>query len=136
MSQAMTPRRALEAAVAVVCIPSLLFWGVVAYLLRGKVDYETWPLYVVLAALPLPLCVLLYLRYKREPEPPEAHSRLFHILSAVLFALLSYTYLWRVLHNGGKKAPWFPLLLALGFLILCIENSRSAAKPKPAKNNS
>jgi len=93
---------------AVVCIPSLIFWGVVVYLLRAKVDYETWPLYVVLAALPLPLCVLLYLRYKREPEPPDAHSRLFHIFSAVVFALLSSNFLWRVSRTREESLLGFP----------------------------
>jgi hypothetical protein len=62
----MTPKPAFWEAFATMCLPSLITWTILAYLLRSKLSLpyaEALPIYLVLAILPMPLAFPIYRCY-------------------------------------------------------------------------
>jgi hypothetical protein len=130
MLPTMTPKRAFWEAVATVCVPSLLFWGSFAYLLRAKVDAEAWPIYLVLVILPFPVCIPLYRRYLKGPQAQSPRSRQSYVRSAVFFAILSFCYLFPLLRHGWKRDIWL-LLTTIIYLGMFIFQVICAVRTKP-----
>lgn len=132
MLATMTLKRAFWEAVATVCVPSLLIWIFVAYLLRAKVDAEAWPIYLVLVILPFPLCIPVYRYYLKGTQFRRPRTRRSYVVSAIFFGILSFDYSLRLLLHHGSGDSWFPLLSAIGWLGLCIDQVIRAVRTKPA----
>ena len=135
----MTPRRAFWDAFATVCLPSLLVWTVLAYLLKSKLNLsysEALPIYFFLAVLPMPLFFPVYRRYLKGPSSGAKElSPQVRIVCATAFAfvaivqsmrlpvlLRSHTNLWESALHVGMVAVW---------LVLSIEYFRRAFRKPP-----
>src|SRR4051812_8686834 len=89
----MTPNRAFWEAVATVCIPILVVWGGLLYLLRTNARPDEWPLYVIFIALPLPLIFPIYKRYLRGPSTGRERSPKTHFVAGIASAALGSSYI-------------------------------------------
>lgn len=117
---AMEANKALWQAVATVCIPSLLFWTIVALLVHRGILLEEWPVYLLLFAIPLPLIYPVYRRYKRGASTSTpTYSPQQHRNIAFLYALLAIAYIaiggvprrfgWHRFYLAGLAIVWVGL---------------------------
>jgi hypothetical protein len=103
-----------------VCIPSLLFWIIIALLVHRGILLEEWPVYLLLFAIPLPLIYPVYRRYKRGPSSSTStYSPRQHRNIAFLYALLAIVYIaiggvprrfgWHRFYLAGLAIVWVGL---------------------------
>ena len=126
-------------AFATVCLPSVILWTILAYLLRSKLNLayaEALPIYLFLVILPMPLAFPVYRRYLRgTPRNAKTLSPKLNIALAVLFAVVgimhateipvlvrSHNNVWDVVFHGAIATVW---------LIMSIEYVRRATKKQP-----
>jgi hypothetical protein len=134
-----TPNRAFWEAFATVCLPSLVFWTIVAYLLRAKLNLpiaEALPIYLFLAILPMPLALPVYRRHlKGTPRSTKTLSPKVSIALAILFAVVglmhaielpelirSHRNIWDVVFHTAIAVVW---------LTMSVEYVRRAKKKPP-----
>ncbi len=120
----MNPKRAFWDAFATVVIGSVLAWGWLFYLLRGRVGLDSWPIFLFLMALSLFLVFPVYYRYRRgATSEPEIGSPGLRIAATAIFAfdavLLFGSALWE---TGWRQA--IRLLGALISLLLAVDYFR------------
>lgn len=107
----MNSNKALWQAIATVCIPSLLFWTIVALLVHRGILLEEWPVYLLLFAIPLPLIYPVYRRYKRGPSSSTStYSPRQHRNIAFLYALLAIVYI--AIGGVPRRFGWHRFYLA------------------------
>jgi uncharacterized membrane protein YhdT len=134
-----TPKRAFWEAFATVCLPSLILWTVIAYLLRSKLNLpyaEALPIYLFLAILPMPLAFPVYRRYLRgAPRNAKTVSPKLNIALAILFAVVGILHVAELPHLlRGHKNGWdvvFHAAIATVWLIMSIEYVRRATTKQP-----
>ena len=136
----MTPKRAFWEAFATVCLPSLIFWTIVAYFLRTKLNLpyaEALPIYLFFAVLPMPLAFPVYRRYlKGTPRNTKTLSPGVNVGLAILFAAVGIMHaaeLPRLLH--GHKNVWdvvFYVVIATVWLAMSVDYLRRATTKKPS----
>ncbi len=135
----MTPKRAFWEAFATVCLPSLILWAILAYLLRSKqsLPYDgALPIYLFLAILPMPLAFPVYRRYLRGTHcNAKTLSPKLSLALAALFAVVGIMHATEIpgLLRSHKNA-WdvvFHVAIATVWLIMSIEYVRRAARKQP-----
>lgn len=132
----MTPKRAFWEAFATVCLPSLIVWTILAYLLRSKLNLpyaEALPIYLFLAILPMPLAFPLYRRYlKGTSRCAKTLSPRLSIAMAILFAVVAIVHAIQVPELlRSHKNLWdvvFHAAIATVWLIMSIEYFRRASR--------
>jgi hypothetical protein len=126
-----TPRRAFWEAFATVCLPSVVVWSILAYLLRSKFSPygEVLPIYLFLAVLPMPLFFPIYRRYlKGTPPSTSVGSPRFRIAMAILCVFIATVQASRIpalLRGHGNR--WdlvFHVALAAIWLLMSIDYFR------------
>lgn len=137
-----TPRRAFWEAFATLCLPSLVAWTIVAYLLKTKLSVpyaEAFPIYLFLAILPMPLALPVYRRYlSGTPRVAKAGSPRVHITLAILFAAVAVIYLVPLpglLRNRKDYCDAaFHVASAALWLAMSVDHARRATtkRPQPA----
>ena len=121
----MTPRRAFWEAFATVCLPSVVVWSILAYVLRAKLNPygEVLPIYLFLAVLPMPLFFPLYRRYlKGTPRSSNVGSAGLRVVLGILFAFVAIIHAmqipallrghgsrWDLVFQAGITGIWFLL---------------------------
>jgi len=132
-----TPRRAFWEAFSTVCVPSLVVWMVLAYVLHstGKVSYvEGFPIYLFFFLLPCPLIFPVYRRYLKGPQLPKARTRRFHVVCAILYGTISIIYIVSAVpafrHHRGI-GDWSQLAMAVCWVSFCVDHLYRAAKAEP-----
>jgi hypothetical protein len=126
----MTRERAFWESVATVCIPSVLVWGLVAYLFRANARGDEWPIYLFLFALPLPLIFPIFSRYRRGAQlAAKVKSRRYHTVLAVLYVAIAAIYVAEgSIHHGQRMDLWSQLIGAAFWLFFGIQHAYRAAK--------
>jgi hypothetical protein len=132
----MTPKRAFWEAFATVCLPSLIVWTVLAYLLRSKLSLpyaDALPIYLFLAILPMPLAFPIYRRYlKGTSRGVKTLSPRLNIALAILFAVVAIMHVIQIPELlRSRKDFWdlmFHIAIATLWLIMSIEYSRRATR--------
>lgn len=132
----MTPKRAFWEAIATACLPSLIVWTILAYLLRSKLNLpyaEALPIYLFLAILPMPLAFPIYRRYlkgtSRGTKQLSPQSQLVCATSFAFVAIMQGMGIPRLVRS--HKGVWdliFHIATAAVWLIMSIEYFRSAAR--------
>lgn len=84
----MSPQRALWEAVATVCIPIVLVWSVVLYLVRENAHPDEWPIYLIFIAIPLPLIYPIYKRHLKGEDQPKIRAPRYYFIASACFACL------------------------------------------------
>jgi hypothetical protein len=131
---AMTPRRAFWQAIATVALPSAVFWGVVfLYELNARTASEGWvsllSVCVILFALPLPLAIPIYKRYRKGAHRVgRIKSPRYHVFLAALFGILSGGYAIDLLHARDRWQLLFKITLSVTMLLGCVTQIRYAIK--------
>lgn len=126
---AMNPRRAFWEAVATVCIPTLLIWGVLLYFIRTNARSDEWPLYVVFIVLPLPLIFPVYKRYLRGPRTRNEGTPRSNFIAAGVSATLGFAYVFFTLwHHRDTEDLVFHVVLGIGWLVIGGERLRRGIK--------
>lgn len=121
----MSPRRALWEAVATVCIPTLIIWGVLLYVVRTSARSDEWPLYVIFIALPLPLIYPIYKRYLRGPTVRNEGKPRTHFIAAIASAVLGFSYVvLTLLHHRDKSDLVLNLVMGTAWLLIAAEKIR------------
>jgi hypothetical protein len=129
---AMTPRQAFWQAIATVALPSAVFWGIVfLYELNARTASESWVLLlvvcVILFALPLPLAIPIYHRYRKDVQRVSTvKSPRHHVFLAALFAVLSAGYAMDLLHARDRWQLLFKITLCVTMLLGCVMQIRYA----------
>ena len=120
----MNPKRAFWDAFATVLVASVLAWGWLFYLLRGRVGHESVPIFVFLAALSLFLVFPVYYRYRKgTPSEPESGSPGLRIAAMTIFAVDSVVLFGSSMGETGWRQA-FTLLGALLSLLLAADYFR------------
>jgi len=117
-----TSKRAFWEAFATVCLPSLLLWTILGYLLRSKLNLpyaEALPIYLFLAILPMPLAFPVYRRYLRGTRHAKTLSPKLNIALAILFAVVgiihateipellrSHKNVWSITFHAAISTVW------------------------------
>ena len=132
----MTPKRAFWEAFATVCLPSLLVWAILAYLLRSKLNLafaEVLPIYLFLAILPMPLAFPIYRRYlKGTSGGAKQLSPQSYVVCATFFAFAAIMQgmgIPRLLRS--HKDVWdliFHIATPVFWLVLSIDYFRRAVR--------
>ena len=124
----MTSRRAFWEALATVCAPSLVIWGVLFYLLRPPED--EWIIFLILFALPLPLFFPLYIRYRRGVKyGRDNRTPRQHLLFSIFGAVLSVAFIGDALQRSGWDSA-FHWTLAGAWLLIGAGHFRSWMKQR------
>ena len=120
----MTPKRAFWDAFLTVLIASVLAWGWIFYLLRGRLGLDSVPLLLLLVALSLVLVFPVYYRYRKGPQTtPETGSPGLRIAAMIIFAVDSVLlFASSMVVTGWRQA--FYLLGALFSLLLAADYFR------------
>jgi hypothetical protein len=127
----MNPRRAFWEAVATVCIPTLVIWGVLLFFLRTNARSDEWPLYAVFIALPLPLIFPVYKRYLRGPKTRSEGTPRSHFIAACVSASLGFAYVvFTLAHHRDTEDLVFHLALGFGWLLIGAERLRRGIKAR------
>jgi hypothetical protein len=127
----MNPRRAFWEAVATVCIPTLVIWGVLLYFVRTNARSDEWPLYVVFIVLPLPLIFPVYKRYLRGPGTPNGGTPRSHFIAATVSASLGFAYvIFKLAHHRDTEDLVFHVVLGIGWLLIGGERLRRGIRAR------
>jgi len=127
----MTPRRAFWEAVATVCIPTLVIWGVLLYLVRINARSDEWPLYVIFIVLPLPLIFPIYKRYLRGPKPQNEGTPRTNFIAAIASAILGFSYvIFSSAHHRDREDLVIHLVMGAAWLLIAGEKFRRGVKAK------
>ena len=134
----MTPKRAFWEAVATVCLPSLVAWTIVAYLLEWKLNVsyaEALPIYLFLAILPMPLAFPVYRRYlKGTPRNEKSLSPKVSIGLAILFAIVGIMHVTEIPGLVRSHKNWdilFHVAIAAVWLTMSVDYVRRATRKQP-----
>ena len=115
----MSPSRAFWEAVATVCIPTLVIWGVLLYVIRTNARSDEWPLYVIFIALPLPLIFPIYKRYLRGPGVRNDGSPKANFVAAIASAVLGLSYIVStLLHHRANSDLVIKLVMGISWLLI------------------
>jgi len=124
----MTSRRAFWEALATVCAPSLVIWGVLFYLLRPPED--EWIIFLIGFALPLPLFFPLYSRYRRGVKyGGDNRTPRQHLLLSIFCAVLSAAFIGDAFNRSGWDRA-FHWTLAGAWLVLVASHFRNWMKQR------
>lgn len=133
-----TPNRAFWEAVATVCLPSLISWSILAYVLKAKAGMplgEALPIYLFLAVFPLPLIYPIYRRYLKGPQPRKTHSRAYHVVWGVLYAAVAIAYVMPTLLDHKRRLGWWSqVAMAAFWIVMGIDHLIRAAKTPEARS--
>jgi hypothetical protein len=120
----MKPNRAFWDAFATVLIASVLAWGWLFYLLRGRVGADSLPIFGFLVALSLFLVFPVYYRYRTGTRTESASgSAGLRIAAMTIFAVDSVLLFGNSLGETGWRQA-FSLLGALFSLLLAADYFR------------
>jgi ABC-type transport system involved in cytochrome c biogenesis permease subunit len=134
-----TPKRAFWEAFATVCLPSLILWTILAYILRSKLSLpyaEALPIYLFLAMLPMPLAFPLYRRYLRgAPRNTKTLSPRLNLAMAFLFAVVGIMHTTEIpgllrSHKNVRDVV-FHVAIATVWLIMSVGYVRRATRKQP-----
>ena len=120
----MTPRRALWEAVATVCIPPILIWGFLLYVIRANARADEWPVYIVFVALPLPLIHPVYKRYLCGRRANEENPRALFITAFGFFIVGALNIASGALSLRDRWHTAYQLFLGILWLLLSAERLR------------
>jgi hypothetical protein len=127
----MSPRRAFWEAVATVCIPTLVIWGVLLYFVRTNARSDEWPLYAVFIVLPLPLIFPVYKRYLRGPRTPNGGTPRSQFIAATVSASLGFAYvIFTLAHHRDTGDLVFHVVLGIGWLLIGGERLRRGIRAR------
>lgn len=127
----MNPRQALWEAVATVCIPTLVIWGVLLYFVRISARPDEWPMYVVFIALPLPLIFPVYKRYLRGPRSQKEGTPRSHFIAAFASASIGFAYVvFTLVHHTDTTDLVFHIVLGFAWLLIGAERLRRGVKAR------
>jgi hypothetical protein len=127
----MNPRRAFWEAVATVCIPTLVIWGVLLYFVRTNARSDEWPLYVFFIVLPLPLIFPVYKRYLRGPKTRNEGTPRSHFVSAGVSASLGFAYVvFTLARHRDTEDLVFHLVLGICWLLIGAERLRRGIRAR------
>ena len=120
----MTPKRAFWDAFLTVLIASVLAWGWLFYLLRGRLGLDSLPIFVFLMALSLFLVFPVYYRYRKGPQTePESGSPGLRLAAMIIFAADSVLLFGSSMGETGWRQSFY-LLGALFSLLLAADYFR------------
>ena len=129
----MTRNRARLEAIATVCIPSALIWGIIFCFFPAEARTDLWPVFLILFAIPLPLIFLVYHRYRNGPSyGPTLKSSKYHFWTAAAFAALAIVNTASAIFESHRKGWDFAarLAIAAGWLVISGDNVRKALKAR------
>jgi hypothetical protein len=115
----MSPSRAFWEAVATVCIPTLVIWGVLLYVIRTNARSDEWPLYMIFIALPLPLIFPVYRRYLQRPGARNDGSPKANFIAAIASTVLGLSYVVStLLHHRDNSDLVIKLVMGVSWLLI------------------
>jgi hypothetical protein len=126
----MTPKRAFRDAFVTVLIASILAWGWLFYLLRGRLGLDSLPIFVFLMALSLFLVFPVYYRYRKgAPTEPDTGSPGLRLAAMIIFAADSVLLFGSSMGETGWRQTFY-LLGALFSLLLAADYFRRWRKTR------
>jgi hypothetical protein len=133
IKRVMTPRRAFWEATVTICVPTLVIWGTLLYLLRAKLSWDEVPFLLIFIALPFPLIIPMYKRYLRGTSTTKLSTPRSHYIFAVGAAVLGSVYIIdTVLHHGDRKDLATKLIIGIAWLLIGVDHVRRAAQARKA----
>ena len=124
----MTRERAFWEATATVAVPSLVFWGVVLYVTRANATADTWLIYAILIALPLPLIFPIYKRYLRGPTPKVEKPRTLFAVAVVCALVGSANLIYTLIRHRDKSDLAIHLVIGAAWILIGGERLRRAIR--------
>jgi hypothetical protein len=127
----MTPTSAFLEAVATVCIPTLVVWGLLLYSVRTNARPDEWPVYLIFFALPLPLIFPIYRRYLRSPVVgQELRPRTYFVRAAATAVVGSAYIVSTLLRHMETPDLVIKFFMGTGWLLVAGDNLRRAMRSK------
>jgi len=129
----MTPRRAFWEATVTICVPTLVIWGALLYLIRARLSWDDVPLLLIFIALPLPLIIPIYKRYLRGTSTTKLRTPRFHYIFATLSAVLGSVYIIdTMLHHRNRIDLATKLIMGIAWILIGVDHVRRAAQARKA----
>jgi hypothetical protein len=126
----MTPKRAFWDAFVTVLIASILAWGWLFYLLRGRLGLDSLPIFVFLIALSLFLVFPVFYRYRKgPPTEPDGGSPGLRMAAMIIFAADSVLLFGSAMGETAWRQTFY-LLGALFSLLLAADYFRRWRKTR------
>jgi hypothetical protein len=127
----MSGRRAFWEAVVTVCLPSLVIWTILAYVLRTVMPFtEAWPIYIVCFVLPLPMFFPVYNRYRKGIErSSQKRGPTYHFVCTILMGAFSAANASDAIHRAGWDRG-LRMAIAFGWLVASVEHLRRWIKAR------